>query len=66
MAYLQRQAKALSKLGPNTTEFVLLRHGETDWNKEHRLQGQSPLVPGLNALGRQQAQVVSQLVATGS
>lgn len=60
-AHTQRRAKALSKLGPGATEFVLLRHGETDWNKEHRLQGQSLLVPGLNELGRQQAQAVRNL-----
>jgi probable phosphoglycerate mutase len=35
------------------TTLVLARHGETDWNREHRLQGWAD--PPLNALGREQA-----------
>jgi probable phosphoglycerate mutase len=35
------------------TELVLLRHGESLWNAEHRYQGQ--LGTGLSARGRQQA-----------
>lgn len=34
--------------------LLVVRHGETDWNVEHRLQGQ--LDPGLNATGQLQAQ----------
>ena len=35
------------------TDLILLRHGETDWNRERRVQGQ--LDTPLNAEGRRQA-----------
>ncbi len=42
------------------TRFVLIRHGETDWNLEGRYQGQSD-VP-LNDRGRRQsAELVAEL-----
>lgn len=45
-----------------STRFVLVRHGETDWNAEGRIQGQRD-VP-LNAAGRAQAaELAKRLVA---
>jgi broad specificity phosphatase PhoE len=40
------------------TELYLIRHGETDWNVERRVQGHSG--PGLNERGRQQARAAAQ------
>jgi probable phosphoglycerate mutase len=40
------------------THFCLVRHGETDWNVERRLQGHTDI--DLNDQGRQQAQQMAQ------
>lgn len=42
--------------------FYMIRHGETDWNREKRYQGQVD-VP-LNALGRNQARAYGRHLAT--
>lgn len=39
-----------------STRFCIVRHGETDWNAEKRLQGQIDI--GLNAAGQAQAQAI--------
>ena len=43
------------------TELILLRHGETDWNRELRFQGHVDV--GLNAIGLQQAQRLARRLA---
>jgi broad specificity phosphatase PhoE len=40
------------------TRLVLVRHGETDWNREGRWQGHTD--PGLNERGRAQARVTAR------
>ena len=43
------------------TRFCLVRHGETDWNAERRLQGQLDIP--LNAQGQRQARQLADAVA---
>ena len=38
--------------------LILVRHGETDWNQQNRVQGRRDIE--LNALGRRQAEAVAQ------
>jgi len=44
-----------------TTKLCLVRHGETAWNAEHRVQGQLD-VP-LNAIGQAQAQAAAKVLS---
>ena len=46
---------------PGMTRLLLVRHGETDWNREGRWQGHSG--PGLNAAGREQAAALGRRLA---
>lgn len=43
------------------TELVLIRHGQTDWNLQRRIQGSSDIA--LNALGLAQAQATRDALA---
>jgi broad specificity phosphatase PhoE len=51
-------------MSPAAVEFVLVRHGETDYNAEGRLQGAAPPGPPLNARGWAQAEAVRCLLHT--
>ncbi len=44
------------------TELILIRHGETEWNRERRMQGQTNTP--LSDLGRAQAAAVGQRLAS--
>lgn len=44
------------------TTVILIRHGETDWNRDRRFRGHAP-VP-LNARGRQEAELTAQRVVS--
>jgi probable phosphoglycerate mutase len=47
--------------------LFLVRHGESGWNRAHRVQGQSPAAPGLTRKGLAQAAVVAaQLDRSGA
>lgn len=60
----QRRDKALRATDPaKRCELVLLRHGETEWNVERRLQGQQQPGPGLNDRGWAQAKAVAGRLA---
>ena len=49
--------KPTAESAPGATRFCIVRHGETDWNAERRLQGHIDI--GLNANGLHQAQAAA-------
>jgi broad specificity phosphatase PhoE len=46
-----------------TSALQLVRHGESGWNAERRVQGQSAHAPALTPLGRAQARTAAELLA---
>ena len=59
----QRQQKRLAAQTEAACELLLARHGETDWNVEHRLQGQLRPGPPLNEKGLLQAAALAVRLA---
>ena len=49
---------------PAPTRLVLVRHGQSTWNREHRIQGQ--LDPPLSTEGRRQAELLGARLARRS
>jgi 2,3-bisphosphoglycerate-dependent phosphoglycerate mutase len=47
----------------DSTRILAIRHGETDWNVDNRIQGQLDI--GLNATGRQQARRLARALGAG-
>ncbi|GAA0158960.1 phosphatase [Lithospermum erythrorhizon] len=50
-------------VSPNITEVIVVRHGETEWNSQRRVQGQSDI--DLNEVGREQALAVAKKLCGG-
>jgi len=60
---IERQLKALTKITDQACELVLVRHGETNFNVESRLQGQMYPGPPLNANGVKQVEALAARLA---
>lgn len=61
---MQRSQKAVSRMD-NPARVIFVRHGETNWNAEGRIQGQfdEGEVPALSELGVTQAHAVAAHLA---
>lgn len=55
----QRAKNRIDNMSPEACELILLRHGQTSWNAEARLQGQHYPGPPLDVLGQLQACAVA-------
>lgn len=55
-----RNKKTLMRMSATACDLILVRHGETHWNVEHRLQGHSDPQPALTSVGSQQAEKLSE------
>ena len=55
-----RTRKSLMKMSAAACELVFVRHGETNWNVEKRLQGHTDPQPALSSIGKQQAEQLSK------
>lgn len=64
MLNMQRSQKAASQMN-NPARVIFVRHGETNWNAEGRIQGQfdEGEVPVLSELGVTQAHEVAEYLA---
>lgn len=49
-----------SEVGPLTTTFYVVRHSQTDWNLEKKIQGHSDIP--LNEAGKQEAQLLAETI----
>lgn len=58
-----RARKALARMTSAACEIVIVRHGETQWNVEQRLQGQLQPGPPLTLAGEEQAAALASRLA---
>ena len=55
------RVRRASTISPDVTELIVVRHGETDWNRDGRYQGHAD--PPLNDAGREQARELARALA---